>query len=61
MSGVTEVQLYHITVDTVPTKHTEVTTAVLNSSRKDHTAGIKRYLGGVATLSGLAGPPTSFG
>jgi hypothetical protein len=54
MSGVTEVRLYRNTVDEVPAEYTNVTAAVLNSSLKDHTTGIKRYLDGVATVNGLA-------
>jgi hypothetical protein len=53
MSGVTEVRLYRNTVDEVPAEYTDVTAAVLNSSTKNHATGVKRYLDGVTTVSGL--------
>jgi hypothetical protein len=53
MSGVTEVGLYRNAIDTVPTSYPNVIAAVLNSSTKDHATGIKRYLDGAATVSGL--------
>jgi predicted phage tail protein len=53
MSGVTEVRLYRNTIDTVPTNYNNVTAAVLNSSTKNHATGVKRYLDGVTTVSGL--------
>jgi hypothetical protein len=53
MSGVIEVRLYRNTVDEVPAEYTNVTAAVLNSSTKNHATGVKRYLDGVTTVSGL--------
>jgi hypothetical protein len=53
MSGVTEVRLYRNTVDEVPPEYTNVTAAVLNASLKDHATGVKRYLDGATTVSGL--------
>jgi hypothetical protein len=47
--------MYRNTVDTVRADYTNITSAVLNSSLKDHATGMKRYLDGVATLDGLAG------
>jgi predicted phage tail protein len=54
MSGVTEVRLlYCNTVDEVPLEYTNVTAVVLNSSTKNHATGVKQYLDGVTTVSGL--------
>jgi hypothetical protein len=53
MSGVTEVRLYRKTVDEVPAEYTNVTAVVLISSTKNHATGVKRYLDGVTTVSGL--------
>jgi hypothetical protein len=53
MSGVTEVRLYRNTVNAVPSDYTNITAAALNSSTKDHATGVKRYLDGSATVSGL--------
>jgi hypothetical protein len=55
MSGFTEVRHYRNTVDEVPAEYTNVTAAVLNSSTKNHATGVKRYLDGVTTVSGLGG------
>jgi hypothetical protein len=59
MSGVNEVRLYRHTVDEVPAEYTDVTGADLNSSTKNHATGVKRYLDGVTTLSGLI-PGTNY-
>jgi predicted phage tail protein len=53
MSGASEVRLYRNTVDEVPLEYTNVTAVVLNSSTKNHATGVKRYLDGVTTVSGL--------
>jgi hypothetical protein len=60
MSGVTEVRLYRNTVDEVPLEYTNVTAALLNSSTKNHATGVKRYLDGVTTVSGLASGTTYY-
>jgi hypothetical protein len=60
MSGVTEVRLYRNIVDAVPADYTDVTAAVLDSAATDHGAGIKRYLDGAATVSGLGGGTTNY-
>jgi hypothetical protein len=52
------VRLYRNTVDAMPADYTDVTAAVLNSAATDHGAGIKRYLDGAATVSGLVGGTT---
>lgn len=60
MSGVTEVRLYRNIVDAVPADYTDVTAEVLGSAATDHGAGIKRYLDGAATVSGLGGGTTNY-
>jgi hypothetical protein len=55
MSGATEVRFYHNIVDAVPADYTGVTAEVLDSAATDRCAGIKRYLDGAATVSGLGG------
>jgi hypothetical protein len=60
MSGGTEVRTYRKTVDEVPLEYTNVTTAVLNSSTKNHAIGVKRYVDGVATVGGLDSETTYY-